>query len=171
MASWQQALVLSRMVRHLQDTNETTRRSFLDRYQRCLFPAQGTSVGQTIWKRYRNVTRVTLWGRDHFQNNIHLVMVAEALGLGPRFYCVVSINTQAFSKRLFLLLQFLPHHKISLYPHLGLRLRGPFNRSLHASQVGVAISQRVIPNEERPNTCPIYQICFCDHMMDGLVDL
>ena len=171
MAAWQQALVLSRMIGHLLYTNEAAQRRFLESYKRTLFLELGTSVGQTAWRTYRNIMRVTLWGRDHFRNKVRLAMAAEALGLGPQFYCVMQMSNRGFFERLFLLLQFLPHQKIYLHPHFGLRLSGPFNRSLYASQVGVAISQRVIPMDERPNTCPICDTCFCDHAMDRLVEL
>ena len=61
-------------------------------------------------------------------------MVCEALGLGPRLYCVTrNFNTRlldSFSRRLFLLMQFIPPEKIVLFPdQLGLPLRGPFLRS------------------------------------------
>ena len=41
-----------------------------------------TTTVQTMWRSHRNIVRVTLWGRDHFQNNVQVAMVCEALGLG-----------------------------------------------------------------------------------------
>ena len=114
---------------------------------------------------------MTLWGRDHFRNNVRLAMVIEALGLGPRFYCVMRTYTRGFSERLFLLLQFLPHERIYLELDFGLLLRAPFDMSAHVRQVGEAICQRILPNDEVPNTCLVCNTCLCDHVMEGLVDL
>ena len=75
-------LIYSVALSHLVDANETTKRAFIEKYKQILFPDLGTSSGQTIWKTYHNLTRITLWGRDHFRNNIRLAMAAEALGLG-----------------------------------------------------------------------------------------
>ena len=74
---------------------------------------------------FRNVTRVTLWGHDHFRNNVRLFMVMEALDLGPTYYCVMRTFNPGFSERLFLLIQFLPHQKIYVYPYFGSPFRGP----------------------------------------------
>ena len=171
MASWQYDLVLSSGITHLQNTNDSAKRAFLVRYEQVLFPESGSSVGQTVWKTWRNITRVTPWGRDHFRNNIRLAMVKEALGLGPRFYCILRTSHPGFSQRLLLLAQFLPHQKFYLYPHFGLPPRGPFNFSAHTREVSAAISQRILPTEERPNMCPACDSCFCDHVMEGLIDL
>ena len=120
MASWQYEFVLSSSVTYLQNTNDSAKRAFLVRYEQVLFPNSGSSVGQTVRKTWRNITRVTLWGRDHFRNNIRLAMVKEALGLGPRYYGILRTSHPGFSERLFLLAQFLPHQKFYLYPHFGL---------------------------------------------------
>ena len=95
-------------------------------------------------------------------------MVMEALGIGPTYYCVQKTLNSWFSECLFLLLQFLPSHKIYAYPYYGLSFRGPFNRSLRLSQLGFEIFQRRIPMEELPLHCPACLDCFCDHVMDGL---
>ena len=95
-------------------------------------------------------------------------MVMEALGIGPTYYCVQRTPNSWFSERLFLLLQFLPLHKIYVYPYYGLPFGGPFNRSLRLSQLGVEIFCRRIPFEELPQHCSTCHDCFCDHAMDGL---
>ena len=95
-------------------------------------------------------------------------MVMEALGIGPTYYCVQRTPNSWFSERLFLLLQFLPSHKIYVYPYYGLPFGGPFNRSLRLSQLGVEIFHRRIPFKELPQHCPACHDCFCDHAMDGL---
>ena len=71
-------------------------------YERYLFPQLGTSTAQTKWWTFCNVTRVTLWVHDHFQNNVRLFMVMEALDLGPTYYCVMRTFNPHFSGRLFL---------------------------------------------------------------------
>ena len=76
MAQEHQDLVFSVALSHLVDANETTKRAFIEKYKQSLFPNLGTSSGQTIWKTYRNITRITLWGRDHFRNNIFLLAMA-----------------------------------------------------------------------------------------------
>ena len=143
----------------------------MDRYEQRLFPHPRTSTTQTKWKTYRDILRVTLWGRDHFQNNIRLAMVCEALGLDPRIYCIIRTLYPAFSEWVFLLTQFLPHQKMYFYPFFGLPLRGPFDQSSRTREIGVAISQRIISNAERSNMCPACDSCFCDHAMEGLSNL
>ena len=91
MAAWQDSLVLSMAIHHLQGASDSVRRSFVERYERLLFPHPGTSTAQTKWRSIQGITRVTLWGRDHFRNNIRLAMVLEAMNLGPRYYCVMSL--------------------------------------------------------------------------------
>ena len=80
----------------------------MDRYEQRLFPHPGTSTAQTKWKNYRDILRATLWGRDHFQNDVRLAMVCEAMGLGPLIYCIIRSLYPAFSERVFLLTQFFP---------------------------------------------------------------
>ena len=171
MAARQDELVLSVVIPHLQQASKRVRRSFVENYERLLFPRLGTSTSQTPWKTFRGITRVTLWGRDHFRNNIRLAMVQEAMNLGSRRYCVMRTTCRGFSQRVFLLVQFIPHEKICFYPHFELPLGGPFNFSRHTSEVGIAISRRILPMDERPNMCPACDSCFCDHVMEGLIDL
>ena len=170
--SWQRELALSVLVVRLQNgADEATRRGVVEAHRGLIFPEPGSSVGQTMWKTYRNVTRVTLWGRDHFINDVRLALVVEALDLGPRFYCVMRTPNRDFTERLYLLSQFLPTEKICLYPNFMPPLRGIFDRSVHASGIGAAIYRRILPFEERPNMCPACDSCFCDHVMEELTDL
>lgn len=171
MAGWQLALVTRLAIEQLRQSNEEARRAFVDRYEQGIFPHPGTSTAQTKWKTYRDIIRVTLWGRDHFRNNVRLAMVREAMGLGPRIYCIIRSLYPAFSERVFLLTQFLPHQKMYFYPFFGLPLRGPFNQSSHTREIAIAISQRIISHAERPNMCPACDSCFCDHAMEGLANL
>ena len=96
-------------------------------------------------------------------------MVCEVLGLGPQYYCIMRSTHPGFAERVFLLIQFLPHSKMYLYPNFGLPLRGPFDQSLWTREISVAVSQRIIPLEKR---LLMFQACdfpFCDHVMEGIV--
>ena len=77
-------------------------------------------------------------------------MVCEALGLGPQYYCIMRYVHPGFAKRVFLLIHSLPHRKMYFYPNFGLPLRGPFDQSPRTREISVAMSQCVIPFEERP---------------------
>ena len=98
-------------------------------------------------------------------------MVCEALGLGPQYYCIMQSIHQGFAERVFLLIQFLPHHKMYFSPNFELPLRGPFDHSPWTKEISMAISQRVIPSEERPLMCQACDCSFCNHVMEGLVEL
>lgn len=65
----------------------------MEKYGRLLFPSLETFTAQAKWWIFQNVTRVTLWGHDHFQNNVRLFMVMEALELGPSDYSVMKAPT------------------------------------------------------------------------------
>ena len=124
-----------------------------------------------MWRSHCNIVRVTLWGRDHFRNNVRAAMVREALGLGPQYYYIMRSYHPSFAERVFLLIQFLPHSKMYLYPHFGLPLRGPFEQNPHTREIRDAISQRIVPFEELALMCQACDSCFCDHVMEGLVEL
>ena len=126
-----EAWALANLQHVMSQGNLAGKKAFMRAYKRQLFPRLGTSTAQTKWWTYRNVTRVTIWGRNHFCNNVNYFRVLEALGLGTPYYCVQGSHHPHFSNRLLLLLQFLPHEKVYIYPYFGLPLRGPFDRSVH----------------------------------------
>ena len=95
----------------------------------------------------------------------------EALDLGPDYYCVMRTFNQGFADRLFLLLVFLPHQRVYVYPYYGAPFRGPFDRTVRLSQIGAGIYRRCIPMEEMPLYCPACHACFCNHAMDGLEEV
>ena len=117
------------------------------------------------------MTRVTIWGLDHFKNNVRLFMAMEALDLGPTYYCVLRNLSPIFSNCLFLLLMFLPNQKIYVHPYYGPPFEGPFDRTVRLSQIGAWIYRGRIPMEEMPLYCPAYRDCFCDHAMDVLEEV
>ena len=98
-------------------------------------------------------------------------MAMEALDLGPTYYCVLRNFTPLFSNHLFLLLAFLPHQKIYVYPYIGPPFGGPFDRTVRVSQIGAGIYRRGIIMEEMPLYCHACHDCFCDHAMDGLEEV
>ena len=57
------------------------------------------------------------------------------------------------------------------YSNFGLQLRGLFDQSPYTREISVAMSQWIIPFEERPLMCPACDCCFCDHVMGELVEL
>ena len=57
------------------------------------------------------------------------------------------------------------------YPKSGLPLRGPSDQSPQTRDISVAMSQRVIPFEERPLMCPACDCSFCDYVMGEHVEL
>ena len=89
MARGQQAFLTRLVIQHLQHTNKETRRAFAERYKQRHLPLPQLSTTQTKWRSHCNIVRVTLWGRDHFWNNVRVAMVHEALGLGPQYYCIM----------------------------------------------------------------------------------
>ena len=92
----------------------------------------------------------------------------EALELGPTYYCAMRTFNPGFTERLFLLIQFLSHQKICVYPYFDFPFRGPFDRSVWLSQLGSEIYRHRLPLAETPYYCPACNDCFCDHAMDGL---
>ena len=67
--------------------------------------------------------------------------------------CIMRSSHLGFAKQFFLLIQFLPHHKMYFYPNFGLSLRGPFDQSPWTREVSVAMSQRIIPFAKVPLMC------------------
>ena len=57
------------------------------------------------------------------------------------------------------------------YPSFGLALRGPFDQFPRTREISVAMSQRIIPFEERTLMCLPCDCSFCDHVMGELVEL
>ena len=43
-------------------------------------------------------------------------MLKEMLGLGPQYYCIIYDETPDFERRVLLLLNYLPHSKLCIYP-------------------------------------------------------
>ena len=84
----------------------------------------------------------------------------EDLDLGHEYYCVPRNFSPVFSNHLFLLLMFLPHQKIYVYPYYGPPFGGPFGRTVRLRQIGAGIYRRRIPREEMPLYCPPCHDCF-----------
>ena len=65
-AAGRRALAMANFLQDLRQASVAARRAFVASYERHLFPHLGTSTAQTKWWTFGNVTRVTLWGHDHF---------------------------------------------------------------------------------------------------------
>ena len=98
MAGGQRAFITHVVFEHMQQKNEETRRAFAERYKQRFFPLPQITTAQTMWRSHRNIVRVTLWGRDHFRNNVRAAMVREALGLGPQYYCIMRSGHPGFAE-------------------------------------------------------------------------
>ena len=98
-------------------------------------------------------------------------MVCKALGLGPQCYCIMQSIHLGFAEQVFLLIQFLLHHKMYLYPNFGLPLRGPFDQSPHTREIREAMCQRIIPFSKLPLICPACDSSFYDHVVRELLEL
>ena len=64
----------------------------------------------------RDLTCVQLYGQFMFLQILKVVMLKEAIGLGPQKYCVALYRAPYFYSRLKLLLIYLPFEKMFLYP-------------------------------------------------------
>ena len=170
-AQGQQLFPLVNFLQRLRCASIEARRAFITGYKRLLFPRLGTFNAQTRWWTYQNVTRVTIWGCDHFPNNVTLFMAMESLDLVLAYYCILRNFNTMFSSYFFMLLMFLPHQKIYVYPYYGPPFRGPFARTMRLSQIDAGIYLRRILIEEMPLYCPACRDCFCDHVMDGLEEV
>ena len=129
----QQLFPIVNFLRGMRQASIEARRAFLAGYECLLFPCLGTSNAQTRWWMYQNVTRVTIWGCDHFCNNVRLFMAMEALELGLVYYFILRNFNTMFLSCLFMLLLFLPHQKIYVYPYYGPPFRGHFDRIVRLS--------------------------------------
>ena len=77
-------------VDHLKATDPKAKKAFLSVLSYQIFPRQGSTGAQTKWVSMGSITRVTVWGQEHFLNNLRLAMVCENLGMGPQHYCIIQ---------------------------------------------------------------------------------
>ena len=80
-----------------------------------------------LWKSNptNDMTCIQLFGEWYLYNNLRVAMLKEVVGLGPQRYCVVFNRAPNFYSKLKMIMAFLPHEKMFLYP-AGSRLEGPF---------------------------------------------
>ena len=116
---------LARVREHLEMTSRFVRWDFMMGVTAAVFPRQGFNGAQTKWITRGDVTRITLWGRQHLLNNLRVAIVKEAMGFGPRHYCIMASWDPYFESKLLLLMRYLPEEKMSLRPW-GRPLCGPF---------------------------------------------
>ena len=79
------------------------------------------------WKSSPNddITCIQLFGEGYLLDNLRVAMLKEVVGLGPQRYCVVFNRAPHFYSKLKLIMAYLPHEKMFLYPATA-RLEGPF---------------------------------------------
>ena len=73
----------------------------------------------------RTMTCIQLKEEWPLYNNLRVAMIKEVVGLGPQRYCIVVNQDPTFYSKLKLVMAYLPHSKMFLYP-AGSRLEGPF---------------------------------------------
>ena len=95
----------------------------------------------------RDITRIHLSRGVYFVENIRLALLKEAVGLGPRRYCVCFERTPLFYVNLMLVMTYLPRHKMFMYP-TGTRLEGPFLREPWLSRERVICSRPTLTLDE-----------------------
>ena len=67
---------------------------------------------------------IRLTTQARLTNNIRLALFKEAVGLGPKRYCVVYSRSPAFYAQFGLLIGLLPRHKMFLYPFTQIGIVG-----------------------------------------------
>ena len=151
---------LDRIREHLEESNHNVRMEFLEAVTRAVFPRLGVIGAQTRWITRGDVTRITLWGRQHLLNNLRVAIIREAMGLGPKHYCIMTSWDPSFESKLLLLMRYLPEEKMSFYSW-GRPLRGPFREPRWQAR-GEAIRTRSIPYRELPPSCPRCHAWWCN---------
>ena len=100
--------------------------STIKKARRGIFCPQVNTGANQLWMTKNSITRVTVWGHRHFLNNIKLAMLTEELGRGPKYYCIVRSAAPNFASKVFLLVRYLPHEKMCIFPFTQDPLKGPF---------------------------------------------
>ena len=80
------------------------------------------------WTTIDEVTFVTMWDEEHLISNIRFAMIQELMKTGPAKYCIINSQVPEFESKLLLLINYLPHEKMCLYPPKN-DLGGTFLRS------------------------------------------
>ena len=116
------------VVQHMKVMDEKKKLELSELYTKLIFPLQGNSWTDVKWTTKWGVTFVTMWDEDHLMKNIRFAMIQEMMGLGPMKYCIVHNAMPNFHERMLVLLNFLPHKKMCVYPQQFI-LDEPFDRS------------------------------------------
>ena len=112
---------------HMREMKAEKKKELIELYSRLIFPKQGQDWTDVKWVTHWGVTFVTMWDKDHLIKNIKFAMIRELMGLGPLKYCIVYNEMPEFSKKLLLLISYLPHKKMCLYPYQT-NFDSPFDR-------------------------------------------
>ena len=100
---------LARVREHLEMTSRFIRWDFMMGVTSAVFPRQGVNGAQTKWITRGDVTRITLWGRQHLLNNLQVAIVKEAMGFGAKHYCIMASWDPYFKSKLLLLMRVVGH--------------------------------------------------------------
>ena len=139
---------------HLKQASLEVRQWAVHRLAKALFD---DGMGDQEWPTKWEITRCVLFGERQIWKNAILCMVKEQLGLGPKYYQIITAMDIFAMSRIQYLIRMLSHEKF--VPKLDI-LRSPLRRQLafpsQAKKIQ-AISNREIPLEELPNYCSIYK--------------
>ena len=113
---------------HMKVMDEKKKHELSELYTKLIFPLWGNSWTDVKWTTKWGVTFVMMWDEEHLLKNIRFAMIQEMMGQGPMKYCIVHNVMPNFHQRLLLLLNYLPHKKMCLYPQQFI-LEEPFDSS------------------------------------------
>ena len=97
------------------------------------------------WTTIDKVTFVTMWDEEHLLSNIRFAMIQELMKIGPAKYCIINSQELEFESKLLLLINYLPHEKMCLYPPKN-DLGGTFLRSPW-KEIGKSICGRTLKSQ------------------------
>ena len=72
-----------------------------------------------------DMTCIDLLASPYLLGSLRIAILKEIIGIGPQRYCVYFLEGAEICCRLQLIMTYLPHEKMFLYPGKA-RLRGPF---------------------------------------------
>lgn len=152
--------MLSIVMNHLQSTSLHVRLATVERFTHCVFP-EGPFISKryNMWPTWGCITRIGFWGEKHVSKNVKVAMLKEKLGLGPKYYWIVRLESPRFASRIFWLMRMLPREKFCVVPG-GALLGGPF-KSPRWYPTAVQIQKRNIPHKLWPPKCKRCSALWC----------
>ena len=107
-------------------SNEDTRTQFEQSLHHGVFMDEHL-LEDGLWRTNssKTMTCIRTYGYVYLYCNLRIAMIKEGLGIGPERYCIAFNRSPTFYSKLKLLICYLPHEKMFLYPS-NARLEGPF---------------------------------------------